>query len=145
MLYNNRAAALLMRDWEGDAMLALRDAEEAIRLDPGYHKAHFRRIKALRKLGQSFSVKARQLCVWLPHGGQMDSHKESRRPRGGPRACQGVSGLVCFSPGSWPVPMERCLHVLPRLTRARIACRWRSISSGRCSPRCSSFLPTWTR
>jgi hypothetical protein len=41
---------------EGDALQALKDAETAVSLDPSYHRAHFRRIKALRKLEQHYSV-----------------------------------------------------------------------------------------
>ena len=48
----HRAAALIARDWVGDAMWALRDCETAIRLDATLPKAHYRRIQALKAMNQ---------------------------------------------------------------------------------------------
>lgn len=47
-----RAAALISRDWVGDAMWALKDCEIALKLEPGLAKAHYRRIQALKALNQ---------------------------------------------------------------------------------------------
>ena len=52
LLYSNRSAALLGRSWEGDAWYALQDAEQALRMNPSSSKAFYRRIQALRALGQ---------------------------------------------------------------------------------------------
>ncbi|KAL0042807.1 hypothetical protein WJX79_000477 [Trebouxia sp. C0005] len=52
MLHTNRAAALISRDWVGDAMWALKDCEIALKLEPGLAKAHYRRIQALKALNQ---------------------------------------------------------------------------------------------
>ncbi|KAK9863498.1 hypothetical protein WJX84_002533 [Apatococcus fuscideae] len=51
-LYANRAAAYLARGWEGDAWFALLDSEQAMVLEPSFHKAHVRRVKALKALGR---------------------------------------------------------------------------------------------
>jgi hypothetical protein len=47
-----RAAALISRDWVGDAMWALKDCEIALKLEPSLAKAHYRRIQALKALNQ---------------------------------------------------------------------------------------------
>lgn len=52
LLFSNRSAALLGRSWEGDAWYALQDAEQALRINPSSSKAVYRRIQALRALGQ---------------------------------------------------------------------------------------------
>ena len=52
LLYANRAAAYLKRDWVSDSWAALQDCETAIRLDPMFVKAHCRRVHALNALGQ---------------------------------------------------------------------------------------------
>ncbi|KAL0048474.1 hypothetical protein WJX82_004068 [Trebouxia sp. C0006] len=52
MLHTNRAAALISRDWVGDAMWALKDCEIALKLEPSLAKAHYRRIQALKALNQ---------------------------------------------------------------------------------------------
>lgn len=51
LLYSNRSAALMGRNWEGDAWYALQDAEQALRIAPSSSKAVYRRIQALRALG----------------------------------------------------------------------------------------------
>ncbi|KAK9823623.1 hypothetical protein WJX72_004300 [[Myrmecia] bisecta] len=48
----NRAAAYLQRGWLGDGWCALQDCEAALRLDPAYLKAHYRRVQAIKALGQ---------------------------------------------------------------------------------------------
>jgi len=47
-----RAAALISRDWVGDAMWALKDCEIALKLEPSLAKAHYRQIQALKALNQ---------------------------------------------------------------------------------------------
>ena len=44
ILLNNRAQALLKRNWKGDAYAALRDSLAAIEIDPTNEKAHFRQV-----------------------------------------------------------------------------------------------------
>ncbi|KAI1308657.1 WD and tetratricopeptide repeats protein 1 [Halotydeus destructor] len=50
VLYSNRAAALIKRNWDGDLYAALRDCHEALRLDSKNMKAHFRLIRCLFEL-----------------------------------------------------------------------------------------------
>ena len=47
-----RAAAYLARGWQGDAWFALLDSEQAMVLEPRFPKAHVRRVKSLKALGQ---------------------------------------------------------------------------------------------
>lgn len=47
-----RAAAYLARGWQGDAWFALLDSEQAMVLEPSFPKAHVRRVKSLKALGQ---------------------------------------------------------------------------------------------
>ncbi|CAG9464325.1 unnamed protein product [Pedinophyceae sp. YPF-701] len=55
----NRAAALLARKFEGDAMAALKDVEECIAMDPSAPKPRFRRAQALHQIGMlSSSLRA---------------------------------------------------------------------------------------
>jgi WD and tetratricopeptide repeat-containing protein 1 len=50
VLYGNRAAAYMKRNWDGDLYAALRDCHSAIQLDPDHLKAHFRLAKCLFEL-----------------------------------------------------------------------------------------------
>lgn len=56
VFYLNRATAYMRRNWFGDVYSALRDCQQALRLDPTYVKAHFRLARALFELG--FAVEA---------------------------------------------------------------------------------------
>lgn len=51
IFYLNRATAYMRRNWFGDVYSALRDCQQALRLDPTYVKAHFRLARALFELG----------------------------------------------------------------------------------------------
>lgn len=51
VFYLNRATAYMRRNWFGDVYSALRDCQQALRLDPTYVKAHFRLARALYELG----------------------------------------------------------------------------------------------
>lgn len=51
VFYLNRATAYMRRNWFGDVYSALRDCQQALRLDPTYVKAHFRLARALFELG----------------------------------------------------------------------------------------------
>ena len=51
VFYLNRATAYMRRSWFGDVYSALRDCQQALRLDPTYVKAHFRLARALFELG----------------------------------------------------------------------------------------------
>ncbi|RVE50822.1 hypothetical protein evm_004571 [Chilo suppressalis] len=53
LLYSNRAAALMRRDWSGDTYAAIRDCYRAIKLDPDHVKSHFRLAKGLMDLGRA--------------------------------------------------------------------------------------------
>jgi len=44
VLLNNRAQALLKREWKGDQYAALRDSSTALDIDPDNEKAHFRQV-----------------------------------------------------------------------------------------------------
>eukprot|EP00124_Ichthyophonus_hoferi_P002857 Ihof_evm2s216 gene=Ihof_evmTU2s216 len=50
ILYTNRAAALLKRQWRGDIMATWRDAETALELDPNNRKGYLRLSQALLNL-----------------------------------------------------------------------------------------------
>ncbi|KAG8451258.1 hypothetical protein GDO86_003475 [Hymenochirus boettgeri] len=50
MLYGNRAAAYMKRKWDGDYYDALRDCLQALALNPGHLKAHFRLARCLFEL-----------------------------------------------------------------------------------------------
>lgn len=50
ILYGNRAAAYLKRNWDGDIYAALRDCYSAINVDDSHLKAHFRLAKCLFEL-----------------------------------------------------------------------------------------------
>lgn len=50
ILYSNRAAAYMKRNWDGDLYAALRDCHCAIQLDSDHLKAHFRLAKCLYEL-----------------------------------------------------------------------------------------------
>lgn len=50
VLYGNRAAALMKRDWDGDMYAALRDCQKTLELEPNHYKAHFRMIRCLHEL-----------------------------------------------------------------------------------------------
>ena len=56
ILYGNRAAAFMKRNWDGDLYAALRDCRSAIRIDANHLKAHFRLAKCL--FGLSWSKEA---------------------------------------------------------------------------------------
>ncbi|XP_034253371.1 WD and tetratricopeptide repeats protein 1-like [Thrips palmi] len=50
VLYGNRAAALMKRDWDGDIYAALRDCQKTLELESNHYKAHFRMIRCLHEL-----------------------------------------------------------------------------------------------
>ncbi|KAK3922885.1 WD and tetratricopeptide repeats protein 1 [Frankliniella fusca] len=50
VLFGNRAAALMKRDWDGDVYAALRDCQKTLELEPNHYKAHFRMIRCLHEL-----------------------------------------------------------------------------------------------
>ena len=50
VLYGNRAAALMKRNWDGDLYAAIRDCQIALSIDHEYFKAHFRLVKCLYEL-----------------------------------------------------------------------------------------------
>ncbi|XP_072153269.1 WD and tetratricopeptide repeats protein 1 isoform X2 [Bemisia tabaci] len=50
LLYGNRAAAYLNRDWDGDTYAALRDCYMTLKLDPNHVKAFFRLARCLYRL-----------------------------------------------------------------------------------------------
>lgn len=50
VLFGNRAAALMKRDWDGDVYAALRDCQRTLELEPNHYKAHFRMIRCLHEL-----------------------------------------------------------------------------------------------
>lgn len=50
VLYGNRAAALMKRDWDGDVYAALRDCQKTLELESNHYKAHFRMIRCLHEL-----------------------------------------------------------------------------------------------
>eukprot|EP00800_Vazella_pourtalesii_P015375 TRINITY_DN4120_c0_g2_i11.p1 TRINITY_DN4120_c0_g2~~TRINITY_DN4120_c0_g2_i11.p1 ORF type:complete len:539 (-),score=60.38 TRINITY_DN4120_c0_g2_i11:163-1779(-) len=51
VLYSNRAAGFLSRNWNGDAYACLRDCETALQLESNTKKCKLRRIKSLHELG----------------------------------------------------------------------------------------------
>lgn len=53
VLLNNRAQALLKREWKGDQYAALRDSSTALDIDPDNEKAHFRQIQSLHAMKYS--------------------------------------------------------------------------------------------
>ncbi|CAL8472173.1 g11715 [Coccomyxa elongata] len=78
LLYSNRSAALLGRSWEGDAWYALQDAEQALRINPSSSKAVYRRIQALRALGQLEEAAA---SMERFEGDFPEMHKDAKRLR----------------------------------------------------------------
>ena len=50
ILYGNRAAALMKRNWDGDMYAAIRDCYSALSLDQDHMKSHFRLSKCLHEL-----------------------------------------------------------------------------------------------
>uniref|UniRef100_A0A1B6LG63 WD and tetratricopeptide repeats protein 1 n=1 Tax=Graphocephala atropunctata TaxID=36148 RepID=A0A1B6LG63_9HEMI len=58
VLYGNRAAAYMKRDWDGDMYAALRDCHTTLQLDPNHVKAFFRLARCLNEL--HWTDKARQ-------------------------------------------------------------------------------------
>ncbi|KAA0185671.1 hypothetical protein HAZT_HAZT002182 [Hyalella azteca] len=50
LLFRNRAAVLIKRNWEGDTYAALRDSFRAMSLEPNHPKAYHRITKCLHKL-----------------------------------------------------------------------------------------------
>lgn len=50
ILYGNRAAALMKRNWDGDYYMALLDCYEALNIDKMHLKSHFRLVKCLFEL-----------------------------------------------------------------------------------------------
>ncbi|XP_077295822.1 WD and tetratricopeptide repeats 1 [Arctopsyche grandis] len=78
VLYSNRAAALMRRNWAGDVYAAIRDCYTAIHYDPYHVKSHFRLAKALMELKKAkeahecliyfkdkFPKQANAHAVWL--------------------------------------------------------------------------------
>uniref|UniRef100_A0A915IQG4 WD and tetratricopeptide repeats protein 1 n=1 Tax=Romanomermis culicivorax TaxID=13658 RepID=A0A915IQG4_ROMCU len=60
ILYSNRAAAYMRRDWDGDTYAALRDCYTTLHLEPENLKALFRLCKCLYELNQYHSA---QCCL----------------------------------------------------------------------------------
>ncbi|XP_033227505.1 WD and tetratricopeptide repeats protein 1 [Belonocnema kinseyi] len=52
VLYANRAAAYMKRNWDGDTYAALRDCQMTLMLDPEHIKAHFRLARCLNDLNR---------------------------------------------------------------------------------------------
>ncbi|CAG0898801.1 unnamed protein product [Darwinula stevensoni] len=50
ILYGNRAAALMKRNWDGDVYAALKDCLKALQLDSGHFKALFRLARCLHEM-----------------------------------------------------------------------------------------------
>lgn len=50
VLYGNRAAAYMKRDWDGDMYAALRDCHTTLQIDPNHVKAFFRLARCLNEL-----------------------------------------------------------------------------------------------
>ncbi len=63
VLYSNRAAALLKRQFEGDAKMATRDCELAIAADPTLVKAYYRKMQSLQSQKRmTAALRAAKLC-----------------------------------------------------------------------------------
>lgn len=79
-----RAAAYLARGWQGDAWFALLDSEQAMLLEPSFPKAHVRRVKSLKALGQ---LEVHGLTSSLQSPVVLNLHQHSQRGSPGSFAC----------------------------------------------------------
>lgn len=97
-LWSNRSAALLKA---GDAAGALRDAEEAARLEPAWPKGQLRRAKALEALGRfSDAIEACGLgeTAAIAAGAPESEAREFRRLRGALAMAEARSSVPASSP-----------------------------------------------
>ncbi|KAG1683268.1 WD and tetratricopeptide repeats protein 1 [Nymphon striatum] len=62
ILYSNRAAALLKRQWDGDVYSAMNDCHSALKYNSNHIKAHFRLIRCLYELNR---IQEADLCLKL--------------------------------------------------------------------------------
>ncbi|KAG1655228.1 WD and tetratricopeptide repeats protein 1 [Nymphon striatum] len=60
ILYSNRAAALLKRQWDGDVYSAMNDCHSALKYNSNHIKAHFRLIRCLYELNR---IQEADLCL----------------------------------------------------------------------------------